>query len=95
MGKQTKETPDGAVTNEERQMEPLNPDSQENAHLPDPDQTAYGTESDLDEQQLPLDEKSPAREHSVGPDHAEPTDVTGTSNDDYIDGKLIDVGGGD
>jgi hypothetical protein len=72
------------------------PDSLPRAQPPDPDQTNPATLSaPQDEIELPLEDGRFTSEHSIGPDHAEPTTETGMTNDNYIDGEYIDVGGGD
>ena len=75
---------------------PANPGAEEKARVPDPDRTdpvdlpTTGEQIDAPVQETPF-----AGEHRIGEDHAEPTDVTNASNDNYIDGEYIDVGGGD
>jgi hypothetical protein len=83
---------------EELKMEspkPANPSIvPEKAEAPDADRTDSATLPDeAEEASTPIDESTTASEHTIGRDHAEPTDVTGTTNDDYIDGEYIDVGG--
>ena len=66
------------------------------AGLPDEDRTEPGTLPTTEEQAREgTGEVSNVQEHHTGRDHAEPTDVTGTTNDNAIDGEYIDVGGGD
>jgi hypothetical protein len=74
---------------------PANPsDVPEKANAPDADRTDSRTlPNEADDASTPIDESTTASEHTIGRDHAEPTDVTGTTNDGYIDGEYIDVGG--
>jgi hypothetical protein len=81
---------------ENSQQSPANPSSEEKSRLPDSDQTTPGTSSTEEEMtRQPIGEGRFTDEHSISPDHAEPTDVTGTANDTYTDSEYIDVGGGD
>lgn len=78
------------------QQSPGNPGADEKAQLPDADRTttdSAATDAEMTEQ--PMGEGRFTDEHSISPDHAEPTDMTGTSNDTYTDSEYIDVGGGD
>lgn len=75
---------------------PKNPGSTEKAQRPDPNLTDPSTlPTTADEAGTPLNETKFGDEHSINADHAEPVKVTGTSNDNYIEGEYIDVGGGD
>lgn len=75
---------------------PENPGINGKADLPDPDLTDPSTlPSMADEIDDPVADTRFGGEHAISPDHAEPTDVTKTTNDNYIEGKYIDVGGGD
>jgi|GEM_PF-2571686 len=75
---------------------PENPMSQERSAPPDPDQTDPASlPSATEELELPVQESEFRGEHKISPDHAEPVKVTETSNDNYIEGRYIDVGGGD
>jgi hypothetical protein len=76
---------------------PTNPiDAPEKAKAPDADRTRPGTvPSPIEEATKPLEESTFTSEHDISRDHAEPTDVTGTTNDNAIEGEYIDVGGGD
>jgi hypothetical protein len=76
---------------------PANPiDIPEKAGEPDADRTVEGTvPSAAEEAAEPLEESTFTSEHDISRDHAEPTDVTGTTGDNAIDGEYIDVGGGD
>ncbi|MEO5928336.1 MAG: hypothetical protein ABIR47_00245 [Candidatus Kapaibacterium sp.] len=75
---------------------PANPGINNKAERPDPDVTDPATlPTDAEEVELPVKDSRFSGEHAISPDHAEPTDVTGTSNDNYIEGEYIDVGGGD
>ena len=76
---------------------PANPiDVPEKAALPDADHTQPGTvPSPVDGAREPLEESTFTSEHDISRDHAEPTRVTGTTNDNAIEGEYIDVGGGD
>jgi hypothetical protein len=74
---------------------PANPGINGKADPPDPDRTDPATlPTNADELDDPVSETR-FGEHNIGPDHAEPTDVTGTTNDNSIDREYIDVGGGD
>lgn len=66
------------------------------ANIPDPDRTKPGTMPTEAEQidEATGDDKL-VQEHKTGRDHSEPTDITGTSNDNVIDSEYIDIGGGD
>ncbi|MDB5035343.1 MAG: hypothetical protein JWQ98_2584 [Chlorobi bacterium] len=76
--------------------EPANPGINGKAERPDPDVTDPATlPTDTEEVGLPLEDSRFSGEHTISTHHAEPTDVTGTSNDNYIEGEYIDVGGGD
>jgi len=80
---------------EEENPIPANPDMDGKGNLPDPDRTDPSTLPRLSEEiDKPVDETN-LGEHRISGDHAEPTDVTRTSNDNYIEGKYIDIGGGD
>jgi hypothetical protein len=71
-------------------------DTSEKATPPDADRTRPGTvPSSIEEATQPMEESTFASEHSISRDHAEPTKVTGTTNDNAIEGEYIDVGGGD
>ncbi len=75
---------------------PANPQSQERARRPDADRTDPETVPDsFDEADEPLEDARFADEHSISRRHSEPTDVTGTSNDTYLDEPYIDIGDGD
>jgi hypothetical protein len=76
---------------------PANPiDVPEKATPPDADRTVPGTvPSPIEEAAEPLEESIFTSEHDISRDHAEPTKVTGTTNDNAIEGEYIDVGGGD
>ena len=76
---------------------PANPsDVPQKAEQPDADRTVPGTvPSSIDEAGESLEESTFTSEHDISRDHAEPTDVTDTTNDNAIDGEYIDVGGGD
>lgn len=64
--------------------------------LPDPDHTDPSTLPDpVESANTPVSEKGFNSEHDIGTRHAEPTDVTDTTNDGYTDSRYIDVGGGD
>jgi hypothetical protein len=66
------------------------------ANLPDDDRTVPGTMPSLAEEAVEATgEDELVQEHHTGRDHAEPTDVTGTTNDNAIDSEYIDLGGGD
>jgi len=77
---------------------PANPgiDIPAKANLPDADRTVPGTMATEKEQaEEATGDDNLVQEHHTGRDHSEPTDVTGTSNDNAIDSEYIDVGGGD
>jgi hypothetical protein len=78
-------------------MTPANPtDIPDKSQQPDPDRTIPGTlPSVIEEITEPLPESTFSGEHDISRDHSEPTGVTGTTNDNAIDGEYIDVGGGD
>jgi hypothetical protein len=71
-------------------------DTSEKATPPDADRTLPGTlPSSIEEATKPLEESTFTSEHDISRNHAEPTAVTGTTNDNAIEGEYIDVGGGD
>lgn len=71
-------------------------DIPQKASLPDEDRTRPGKGPTNSEIALKgPGEESGLQEHRTGRDHAEPTDVTGTANDNEIDSEYIDVGGGE
>lgn len=75
---------------------PENPGADAKAQLPDEDHTDESTlDSDVERASQPSDDARFADEHSISREHSEPTDVTGTSNDAYLDEPYIDIGGGD
>jgi hypothetical protein len=80
----------------DRSAAPSNPGIGDKAELPDPNQTDPAmlptVAEEIDES---MQDTRFGGEHSISPDHAEPTDVTKTTNDNYIEGEYIDVGGGD
>lgn len=82
--------------NNSEQQTPENPGSASKSQLPDADRTTTDSTADNAEMtEQPMGEGRFTDEHSISPDHAEPTDITGTSNDTYTDSEYIDVGGGD
>lgn len=76
---------------------PENPlDVPEKAGLPDANETEAGTmPTSKQRAEEGTGEDRSVQEHATGRDHAEPTDVTGATNDNAIDSEYIDVGGGD
>jgi hypothetical protein len=76
---------------------PANPmDIPRKADLPDADETKPGTLPTTSERAAEATgDDAFVQEHRTGRDHAEPTDVTGASNDNAMDSEYIDVGGGD
>src|SRR3954468_9304548 len=81
---------------DEKMPTPANPEIDGKAELPDADRTDPAELSTIaEEMEESLEESRFGGEHAISPDHAEPTDVTKTTNDNYIDGQYIDVGGGD
>lgn len=71
-------------------------DSKTKGQRPDPDVTDPGTlPTTLEEARTSISEKGFGAEHSINRNHAEPTELTDTSNDNYVESKYIDVGGGD
>ena len=63
---------------------------------PDADRTEPGTMPTAHERATEATgDDNLVQEHHTGDDHAEPTDVTGATNDNAIDSEYIDVGGGD
>lgn len=81
---------------EGQQNAPENPMSESKSVLPDPDRTDPATMPTAEEEIDTTVQDSEFRgEHKISPEHAEPVRVTETSNDNYMDGKYIDVGGGD
>lgn len=73
---------------------PENPMAEQKSATPDPDRTDPAT-LPITEEEISMQDAEFRGEHKISPDHAEPVRVTQTSNDNYIEGKYIDVGGGD
>jgi hypothetical protein len=66
------------------------------AGLPDEDRTdARAMPSMREQANEATGEDNLVQEHHTGRNHAEPTDITGATNDNSIDSEYIDVGGGD
>ena len=87
---------DNASTSDEAAPPADQIDTPEKATPPDADRTRPGTlSSSIEEAGKPLEESTFTSEHDISRDHAEPTKVTGTTNDNAIEGEYIDVGGGD
>ena len=81
---------------EQGKYAPANPEAQTKSSPPDPDTTDPATlPSVTEEAELPVQQSQFGGEHKISSDHSEPVHVTKTSNDNYIEGKYIDVGGGD
>jgi hypothetical protein len=75
---------------------PENPGIDGKAELPDPDITDPAElPTNAEELEQPAEKSNFRGEHKISRDHAEPTNVTETTNDNAIEGKYIDVGGGD
>lgn len=76
---------------------PANPmDIPQKAELPDADETVPGTMPTTTQEAAEATGDDPlVQEHHTGRNHAEPTAVTGATNDNAIDSEYIDVGGGD
>src|SRR5512133_857943 len=90
------------MTNEEKDKElmpvPANEgiDIPAKAQPPDENHTRPGSlPGALEEADGPFEAATFSHEHRISRDHAEPIDVTETTNDNAIEGELIDVGGGD
>ncbi len=76
--------------------EEMKVDSKTKGQRPDPDVTDPSTLPTTEEEaRTSISEKGFSTEHSINRDHAEPTELTHTSNDNYVESKYIDVGGGD
>lgn len=89
------EHPNSGTTPDEGSA-PANPGAAAKSALPDPDITDPANEEKIDDEiDVPVEQADFSGEHHISSDHAEPTAITGTSNDNYIEGKYIDVGGGD
>lgn len=96
MNDNNEQNPVDSSRKEQGKYAPANPESQANSAPPDPDTTDPSTlPTRMEEAELPVQESQFASEHKISSDHAEPTNITKTSNDNYIEGKYIDVGGGD